>query len=157
MRAPIKRQGEAHDGTEGKHALAERWRRRALRRRSAAMDSVPRRHRGLDVHRPHRDHHVHQPRIGKYFFSKRNGRRSENRRHATATTANGVRLRSPDRPRCLGHVSPATPSSSLVARDRQLLVDGRGLLVEGVDRPLHRDGPEAADAVVVRTVEEPQE
>ena len=35
--------------------------------------------------------------------------------------------------------------------------DARRLLVEDADRALHRDGPEAADAGVVRIVEEPQE
>ena len=46
---------------------------------------------------------------------------------------------------------------SCVARDRELPADDGRLLVEDPDCALHRDRPEAADAGVVRVVEEPEE
>ena len=49
-------------------------------------------------------------------------------------------------------VLAAAPGSLLVAGDRQLLFDGRRLLVEDVDRPLHGDRPEATGAGVVGAV-----
>ena len=51
--------------------------------------------------------------------------------------------------------SAATGGPSLVAGDRQLPADDRRLLVEDADSALHRDRPEAADAGVVRVVQEP--
>ena len=54
-------------------------------------------------------------------------------------------------------VSTAARFSPLVAGDREPLVEGSRLLVEDLDRSLHRNGPEATGAGMVGPVEEQQE
>ena len=61
------------------------------------------------------------------------------------------------RPSAQVPVSTAARGPSLVAGDREPLVEGSRLLVEDLDRSLHRNGPEATGAGMVGPVEEQQE